>query len=87
MSFRTKVFEKGTTINIFEVVDKYGQQLLNFELTLGNNILKSDKCYINYNGSLIVSEEEVENAIREYMSNYYPMVYDYMVDINDCLYI
>lgn len=87
MSFRTKVFEKGTTINIFEVVDKYGQQLLNFELTLGNNILKSDKCYINYNGSLIVSEEEVENAIREYMSNYYHMVYDYMVDINECLYI
>ena len=75
-----KLIEKGSTVYVMEVVNAYGQQLPEFEITLGEDILKSDDDYVNYNGDLVVSEQEVEDAVIDYMRYEYPEVYDYTID-------
>ena len=50
---------------------------------LVDEILTSDDDYVDYNGTLVVEESEVEDAISEYMSRNFPMVYGYMFDIDD----
>jgi hypothetical protein len=75
-----KLIEKGSTIYVLEVVDFSGQQLPEFEITLGEEILKSDEEYVNYNGSLVVSEQEVEDAVIDYIRHEHPEIHDYMID-------
>ena len=75
-----KLIEKGSTINVLEVVDYSGQRLPEFEITLGEDILKSDDDYVNYNGDLVVSEKEVEDAVMDYITYRYPEIHDYMID-------
>jgi hypothetical protein len=75
-----KLIEKGATIYVLEVVDFSGQQLPSFEITLGDEILKSDDDYVNYNGDLVVSEQEVEDAVIDYIRHEYPEIHDYMID-------
>ena len=75
-----KLIEKGSTINVLEVVDYSGQRLPEFEITLGEDILKSDDDYVNYNGDLVVSEKEVEDAVIDYIRHEYPEIHDYMID-------
>jgi hypothetical protein len=50
---------------------------------LVDEILTDDDDYVDYNGTLVVEESEVEDAISEYMSRNFPMVHDYMFDIDD----
>jgi hypothetical protein len=52
-----------------------------FEITLGEDILKSKDDYVNYNGDLVVSEQEVEDAVIDYIRHEYPEIHDYMIDI------
>lgn len=78
-----KLIEKGASIGIYNVVGSHGQTLPDFELTLGVDILKSDDDYVNYNGSLIVSEKEVEDAVIDFIRHNYPEIYDYMIDIRE----
>ena len=75
-----KLIEKGSTVNVLEVVDFSGQQMPEFEITLGEDILKSDDDYVNYNGDLVVSEKEVEDAVIDYIRHKYPEIHDYMID-------
>lgn len=75
-----KLIEKGSTIYVLEVVDFSGQQLPEFEITLGEDILKSNDDYVNYNGDLVVSEKEVEDAVIDYIRHEYPEIHDYMID-------
>lgn len=75
-----KLIEKGATIYVLEVVDFSGQQLPEFEITLGEDILKSNDDYVNYNGDLVVSEQEVEDAVIDYIRHEYPEIHDYMID-------
>lgn len=75
-----KLIEKGSTIYVSEVVDFSGQPLPEFELTLGEDILKSNDDYVNYNGDLVVSEKEVEDAVIDYIGYEYPEIHDYMID-------
>jgi hypothetical protein len=75
-----KLIEKGSTIYVLEVVDFSGQQLPEFEITLGEDILKSKDDYVNYNGDLVVSEQEVEDAVIDYIRHEYPEIHDYMID-------
>ena len=75
-----KLIEKGSTIYVLEVVDYSGQRLPEFEITLGVDILKSNDDYVNYNGDLVVSEKEVEDAVIDYIRNEYPEIHDYMID-------
>lgn len=81
MIHNIKLIEKGEVIGIHEVIDRNGQQLADFEITLGEDILKFDDDYVNYNGSLIVSDKEVEDAVIDYIRYEYPEVYDYMIDM------
>lgn len=75
-----KLIEKGSTIHVLEVVDYSGQRLPEFEITLGEDILKSNDDYVNYNGDLVVSEKEVEDAVIDYIRHEYPEIHDYMID-------
>jgi hypothetical protein len=75
-----KLIEKGSTVNVLEVVDYSGQKLPEFEITLGEDILKSNDDYVNYNGDLVVSEKEVEDAVIDYIRHEYPEIHDYMID-------
>ena len=76
-----KLMEKGDSVYVMEVTDYSGQQLPEFEITLGEEILKSDDEYVNYNGSLVVSEKEVEDAVIDYIRREHPEIHDYMIDI------
>lgn len=78
----TRLIEKGTNIYIYEIEDCYGRQMESFDI-LVDEILTDDDDYVDYNGTLVVEESEVEDAIYEYMSRNYPMVHDYMFDIED----
>ena len=76
-----ELIEKGAMVYILEVEDFSGRRLPAFEIIVGEDILKSDENYVNYNGSLVVSYNEVENAVIDYISREYPEVHDYMIDI------
>ena len=78
----TKLIEKGTNIYIYEIEDCFGRQMDSIDI-LVDEILTADDDYVDYNGTLVVEESEVENALYEYMSRNYPMVHDYMFDIDD----
>lgn len=78
----TRLIEKGTNIWFYEIEDCYGRKLCEFDIILGEDILKYDDEYDDYNGSLVVPVEKVENAIYDYMSKNYPEVHDYMYDID-----
>ena len=71
----TRLIEKGTNIYIYEIEDCYGRQMASFDI-LVDEILTEDDDYVDYNGTLVVEESEVENAICEYMSKNYPIKYD-----------
>jgi hypothetical protein len=75
-----KLIEKGDSVYVMEVTDYSGQKLPEFEITLGEEILKSDEEYVNYNGSLVVSEQEVEDAVIDYIRHEHPEIQDYMID-------
>ena len=75
-----KLMEKGDSVYVMEVTDYSGQQLPEFEITLGEDILKSNDDYVNYNGDLVVSEKEVEDAVIDYIRHNYPEIHDYMID-------
>ena len=79
---KARLIEKGTNINIYKIEDCYGRQMASFDI-LVDEILTSDDDYVDYNGTLVVEESEVEDAISEYMSRNFPMVYGYMFDIDD----
>jgi hypothetical protein len=78
-----KLIEKGASIGIYDVVGSHRQQMPDFELTLGEDILTADDNYVDYNGSLIVSEKEVEDAVIDFIRINYPEIYDYMIDIRE----
>ena len=79
---KARLIEKGTNIYIYEIEDCYGRQMASFDI-LVDEILTSDDDYVDFNGTLVVDESEVEDAISEYMSRNFPMVYGYMFDIDD----
>ena len=77
----TRLIERGTNIWFYEIEDRYGS--FEIVLILGEDILQSKDNYDDYNGSLVVPVEKVEDAISEYMTENYPGVHDYMYDIED----
>lgn len=79
---KARLIEKGTNIYIYEIEDCYGRQMASFDI-LVDEILTEDDDYVDYNGTLVVEESEVEDAISKYMSRNFPMVHDYMFDIDD----
>lgn len=82
MRLTTRLIEKSTNIYIYDIEDCFGRQMDSIDI-LVDEILTNDDNYVDYNGTLVVEESEVENALYEYMSKNYPMVHDYMFDIDD----
>lgn len=80
---RTTLIKKGTNIYMYEIESCNGKQYPDFEIVVGEDILQSDDDYEEYHGFLVVSEEEVEDAIYNYMQDNYPDVHDYMFNIDD----
>lgn len=73
-----KLIKKGTKVLIYGV--KYYEDdgfPSEFDLVLGVDILKSDDNYIDQLGSQVVSQAEVEDAVRNYMDSISPEVYEY----------
>lgn len=77
------LIKKGTKVFIYGVKFFYEEDVLTseFELVLGVDILKADDEYSDYLGSLVVSEAEVEDAVRNYMDSISPEVYEYAYKI------
>lgn len=80
----TNLIKKGAKVFVMEVEDFSGQRMPDFELVVGEDILKSDDEYVNCNGSLVVSEKKVEDEVINYIRYVYPEIHDYMIDIEIC---
>ena len=71
----TNLIKKGAKVFVMEVEEFSGQRLPDFELVVGEDILKSDDEY---------SEKEIEDEVINYIRNVYPEIHDYMIDIEVC---
>lgn len=81
-SAKVNLIEKGTKVFIYGV-KFYDEEVLTseFDLVLGVDILKSDDDYCDYLGSQVVSEAEIDEAVRNYMDSISPEVYEYAYKI------
>ena len=71
----TNLIKKGAKVFVMEVEDFSGQRLPDFELVVGEDILVSSI------ETLIVSYDQVEDAVVDYIRTEYPEIHDYMIDI------
>lgn len=71
----TNLIKKGAKVFVMEVEDYSGQRLPDFELVVGEDILVSNT------ETLIVSYDQVEDAVVDYIRTEYPEIHDYMIDI------
>ena len=81
-SAKVNLIEKGTKVFVYGV-QFYDEEVLTseFDLVLGVDVLKSDDDYCDYLGSQVVSEAEVDTAVRNYMDSISPEVYEYAYKI------
>ena len=79
---QTKLVKKGTTIFIYEVDNFLETYLSIIEIVLGEDILKADDDYVIYTGSQVISEAEIEDAVRDFVEYNYPDMRDYVYEIN-----
>ena len=80
---KVNLIKKGTKVFIYGVKYFYEEDIITseFELVLGVDILKSDDDYCDYLGSQVVSEAEVDEAVRNYMDSISPEVCEYAYKI------
>ena len=71
----TNLIQKGAKVFVMEVEDFSGQRLPDFELVVGEDILVSSI------ETLIVSYDQVEDAVVDYIRTEYPEIHDYIIDI------
>ena len=71
----TNLIKKGAKVFVMEVEDFSGQRLPDFELVVGEDIL------VSHIETLIVSYDEVEDAVVDYIRTEYPEIHDYIIDI------
>lgn len=79
---QTKLVKKGTTIFIYEVDNFLETYLSIIEIVLGEDILKADDDYVIYKNSQVVSEAEIEDAVRDFVEYNCPDMRDYVYEIN-----
>ena len=79
---QTKLVKKGTTIFIYEIDIFLETYLSIIEIVLGEDILKADDDYVTYEGSQVVSEAEIEEAIQDFVEYNCPDMRDYVYEIN-----
>ena len=71
----TNLIKKGAKVFVMEVEDFSGQRMSDFELVVGEDILVSNT------ETLIVSYDQVEDAVVDYIRTEYPEIHNYMIDI------
>lgn len=79
----TTLINEGANIYIYNVVDEDGRRLPSIEIEVGEDILNSTDDYDEYNGTMVVEYEVVEDAIYEYMENNYPGVIKFEFSIDE----
>lgn len=79
----TTLINKGENIFIYNVVDEDGRHLPSIEIEVGEDILNSTEDYDEYNGTMVVEYEVVEDAIYDYMENNYPGVIKFEFHIEE----
>ena len=65
------LIEKGTIIRISKILIEDFKLMPDFDIVVGKDILQSDDNYVNSNGTLFVSENDLNIAINMYMQNKY----------------
>jgi hypothetical protein len=79
----TTLINEGANIYIYNVVDEDGRRLPSIEIEVGEDILNSTEDYDEYNGTMVVEYEVVEDAIYDYMENNYPVVIKFEFTIDE----
>jgi hypothetical protein len=79
----TTLINEGANIYIYNVVDEDGRRLPSIEIEVGEDILNSTEDYDEYNGTMVVEYEVVEDAIYDYMENNYPVVIKFKFTIDE----
>ena len=80
---QTKLIKKGTTIFIYEVDSDLETYLNIIEIVIGEDILKSDDDYVKYNGTMVLSEAEIADAINDFVEYNCPEMRDYVFEIGE----
>ena len=71
---KEKLIKKGTVVSI-NIVNQFGQKLRNLNVTIGVEILQEDNDYVNNNGELSVTYEQVNRGVIDYMKYNHPYTY------------
>ena len=79
----TTLIEKDACVYVYNVFDKNGTHLPSFELIIGEDILTSDDDYTDFNNSMVVTFEDVGNAVYEYILDNRQEVEKYEFDIDE----
>ena len=76
------LIDKGTNINIYNIIDANGDRLPSIDIEVGEDILNSTEYFDVYNGTMVVEYVVVEDAIYEYMESNYPNVtkFEFTID-------
>lgn len=77
------LINKGTNINIYNVIDENEKHLPSIDIEVGEDILNSTEYFDVYNGEMVVECEMVEDAVHEYMENNYPNVTKFEFSIDE----
>ena len=76
------LISEGTNINIYNIIDENGKHLPSINIEVGEDILNSTEYFDEFNGTKVVEEALVEDAIYEYMESNYPNVtkFEFTID-------
>ena len=76
---KEKLIKKGNVVSI-TIVNQFGRKLRNLNVTIGVEILQEYNDYVNNNGELSVTYEQVNRGVIDYMKYNHPYTY-FMFDI------
>ena len=76
------LINEGDNINIYNIIDDNGKHLPSIDIEVGEDILNSTEYFDVFNGTMVVEEALVEDAIYEYMESNYPNVtkFEFTID-------
>lgn len=77
------LINKGTNINIYNVIDVNGKHLPSIDIEVGEDILNSTEYFDVFYDNLVVEIAVVEDAIYEYMESNYPNVIKFEFTIDE----
>lgn len=77
------LIDKGTNINIYNIIDVNGDRLPSIDIEVGEDILNSTEYFDVFNETMVVEYVVVEDAIYEYMENNYPDVVKFEFTIDE----